>query len=43
MTSFNKFKYMVFSIIDNLEISISERFIPNEQLMKDCGWLDPKK
>lgn len=43
ITQFNKFKYMVFSIIDNLEISISERFIPNEQLMKDCGWLDPKK
>ncbi|KAL4098359.1 hypothetical protein QTP88_022988 [Uroleucon formosanum] len=43
ITSFNKFKYMVFSIIDNLEISISERFIPNEKLMKDCGWLDPKK
>jgi len=43
ITQFNKFKYMVFSIIDNLEISISERFIPNEQLMKDGGWLDPKK
>ncbi|VVC30226.1 Hypothetical protein CINCED_3A018009 [Cinara cedri] len=43
ITSFNKFKYMVFFIIDNLEISISERFIPNEQLMKDYGWLDPKK
>ena len=29
-------------ILDKILNSIEERFIPNENILKDCSWLDPK-
>jgi len=32
-----------YTIIDNAEQSINDRFVPNKDLYKDCAWFDPEK
>lgn len=39
---FQRFRIISFAILDKILNSIEERFIPNENILKDCSWLDPK-
>lgn len=41
-SSFKKFKLNSFNILDTILNSIEKRFVPNENLLKDFNWLDPK-
>lgn len=34
---------MYFHILDTVKMSISERFVPNKELLMDIAWLDPSK
>ncbi|CAI6365489.1 unnamed protein product [Macrosiphum euphorbiae] len=42
ITPYTKFKSNAYSIIDTILNSIKSRFVPNEMLLKDLNWLDPK-
>lgn len=42
LSSYDRFKSEAFSILDVILNSIEARFMPNEGLLKDCHWLDPK-
>ncbi|KAL5236882.1 hypothetical protein ACI65C_004292 [Semiaphis heraclei] len=39
---YEKFKSDAFSILETILNSIESRFVPNEGLLKDCHWLEPK-
>lgn len=43
LTPFQKNKTIYFQILDTVKMSISERFIPNKDLLLDISWLDPAK
>lgn len=43
ISSSHKYKIIYFKIIDCIQSSIKERFVPNEGILKDCSWLNPKK
>lgn len=32
----------MFTILNTIINGIDTRFVPNENLLKDCNWLDPK-
>ena len=42
INSFQRFSIISFAILDKIFNRIEERFIPNENILKDCSWLDPK-
>lgn len=42
VSAFDNFKLNVFKILDTIINSIDTRFVPNENLLNDCNWLDPK-
>jgi len=42
VSSFEKFKLNSFNVLDTILNSIEKRFVPNENLLRDCYWLDPK-
>ncbi|KAL4104061.1 hypothetical protein QTP88_019374 [Uroleucon formosanum] len=42
VSSFEKFKLNSFNILDSILNSIEKRFVSNENLLRDCKWLDPK-
>ncbi|XP_060846214.1 SCAN domain-containing protein 3-like [Rhopalosiphum padi] len=42
LSSYDRFKSEAFTILDVILNSIEARFMPNEGLLKDCHWLDPK-
>jgi len=42
ISSFEKFKLNSFNILNTILNSIEKRFVPNENLLKDCYWLDQK-
>jgi len=42
ITPYSKFKSNVYSVLDTILNSIQSRFVPNEMLLKDLNWLDPK-
>jgi len=42
LSSYDRVKSEAFSILDIILNSIETRFMPNQGLLKDCHWLDPK-
>lgn len=42
ITPLQKFKINSFNILDTIINSIGTRFVNNENILKDCNWLDPK-
>lgn len=43
ISTVQNYKLIYFRIADCVRTSIEKRFVPNEDILKDCSWLDPEK